>query len=53
MLELKNKFLILKKDNMSIDEYTNALIEKMNFSLRIVPDELERIDRYDNGLPWE
>ena len=38
---------------MSIDEYTNAFTYKMEFALRIVPDELAKIDRYAKGLPWE
>ena len=53
LLELENQFLTLKKDNMSIDEYTNTFTDKMEFSLRIVPDELAKIDRYAKGLPWE
>ena len=25
----------------------------MEFALRIVPDELTKIDRYAKGIPWE
>ena len=53
LLELENKFLILKKGSMSVDEYTNAFTDKMEFALRIVPDELTKVDRYAKGLPWE
>ncbi|KAL7598686.1 hypothetical protein Lser_V15G21526 [Lactuca serriola] len=38
---------------MSIDEYTNAFTDKMEFALRIVLDEMAKIDRYAKGLPWE
>ena len=38
---------------MSIDEYTNNFTEKMEFALRLVPDELTKIDKYAKGLPWE
>lgn len=43
----------LKKGNMSLDEYTNAFTDKMEFSQHIVPNELMKIDRYAKGLPWE
>ena len=36
-----------------MDEYTNAFTDKMEFALRIVPDELTKVDRYAKGLPWE
>ena len=38
---------------MSVDEYTNAFTDKMEFALRIVPDKLTKVDRYAKGLPWE
>jgi len=53
LLELENQFLTLKKGSMSIDEYTNNFTEKMEFALRLVPDELTKIDKYAKGLPWE
>lgn len=53
MLELKNRLLTLKKESISVNEYTNAFSSKMRFTLRVVSDELEKIDRYANGLPWE
>ena len=53
MLELENKFLTLTKGSMSVDEYTNNFTDKMEFALRIVPDELTKVDRYAKGLPWE
>ncbi|KAL7617289.1 hypothetical protein Lser_V15G00773 [Lactuca serriola] len=37
---------------MSIDEYTSAFTDKMEFPLRIVPDELTKINKYTKGLPW-
>lgn len=40
MLELENQFFMLKKGFMSIDEYTNAFSDKMEFYLCIVPEEL-------------
>ncbi|KAL7590803.1 hypothetical protein Lser_V15G34485 [Lactuca serriola] len=52
-LELENSLLTLKKGSMIVDEYTNTFIEKMEFSLHVVPDELFKIDRYSKGLPWE
>lgn len=38
---------------MIVDEYTDVFTDKMEFSLRVVPDELSNIDRYSMGLPWE
>lgn len=38
---------------MSTDEFTNAFSDKMDFAQHIVPDELEKIDRYAKGYPWE
>ena len=51
MLELENQFLPLKNDNMSIDEYTNAFTDEMDSTLRLVPDELTKVDKYAEGLP--
>lgn len=42
-----------KKGNMSIDEYTNAFTEKIEFTFCIVPNELSKIYRYDKVFPWE
>ena len=53
VLELENQFLTLQKGSMLVDEYTNNFTNKMEFSLHIVPDELEKIDMYAKGLPWE
>ena len=53
LLELEKQFLTLKKASISIDEYTNNFTDKMEFPLRIVPDELKKINRYTKGLPWE
>lgn len=50
---MENQFLTLKKSNMSIDEYTNAFIDKIEFALCIIPDKLATIDMYEKGLPWE
>ena len=38
---------------MYIDEYTNSFTNNMEFALRIVPDELTKIDKYTKGLPQE
>lgn len=38
---------------MSIDEYTNSFIDKLEFTLRVVMYELEKIDRYSKGLQLE
>ena len=38
---------------MTFEEYTNALMGKMEFALHVVPDELAKIDIYSKGLPWE
>ncbi|XP_023738976.2 uncharacterized protein LOC111886975 [Lactuca sativa] len=38
---------------MSIDEYTNNFTDKIEFALRLVPDELTKTDKYAKGLPWE
>ncbi|XP_023761578.1 uncharacterized protein LOC111910013 [Lactuca sativa] len=40
----------IKKSNMSIDEYTNAITEKMEFALRIVPEKLKKIDKTTNKV---
>lgn len=53
MLKLDNQILTLKKGSMTVDEYTNAFIDKMKFALRLVHDELTKIDRYSKGLPWD
>lgn len=34
-------------------KYTNAFTKKMDFTLHVVLDELETIDRYAKGLPWK
>lgn len=52
-IELENQFLTLEKGDMYIDEYTNAFTDKMEFTLRIVLDELSKIDSYAKGFPWE
>lgn len=36
-----------------MDEYTNAFTDKMEFARRPVPDELNKIDKYPKGKPWE
>lgn len=53
MLELENQLLTLKKGSMAVDEYTNALTNKMEFALQKVPDELAEFNRYSKVLPWE
>ncbi|XP_023754540.1 uncharacterized protein LOC111902976 [Lactuca sativa] len=53
MLDLENQLLTLKKGSMIVDEYTDAFTDKLEFALRVVPDELAKIDRYSKGLPWE
>ena len=53
LLELETQFLTLKKGSMTIDEYTNNFTDKIEFALRLVPDELTKIDKYAKGLPWE
>lgn len=45
------QILITKKGNMSIDKYTNVFFDKIEFYLRIIPDELSKIDRYAKVLP--
>ena len=53
LMELENQFLTLMKSSMSIDEYTNTFTDKMEFSLRVIPDKLTKVDRYSKGFPWE
>ncbi|XP_052622334.1 uncharacterized protein LOC128127699 [Lactuca sativa] len=53
LLELENQFLTLNKGSMSIDEYTKAFIDKMEFALRIVPNKPTKVDKYSKGFPWE
>ena len=36
-----------------MEEYTNAFTDKMEFALRIVMDELAKINSYEKGFPWE
>lgn len=38
MFELENQLLTLKKGSMTVDEYTNAFTDKMEFDLRVVPE---------------
>lgn len=45
--------LTLKKGTMYVDEYINVFINKMEFTLPIFLDELEKIDMYANRLRWE
>ena len=51
ILQLENDLLNMKKGNKPIDEYTDELMNKMEFSLRILPDELSKIAAYAKGLP--
>lgn len=52
-LKLHNQFLTLKKGNMSIDEYTNAFIEKMEFILCLLHDKLIKFDKQPKRLPQD
>ena len=52
ILELQNYFLILKKGNITVDECTNPFTVKMEFSMRIDPYELSKINMYAKGFPW-
>ena len=45
-----NQLLKLKKGSMSVDEYTNAFTNKMEFALSIFLDEVAKIDRYAKEL---
>lgn len=38
---------------MIVDKYTNAVSEKMEFTLCIVSNELSKIEKYAKGLSWE
>ena len=49
ILELGKKLLTLKKGSMSIDVYTNAFTDKMEFPLCIVLDVLANINMYTKG----
>lgn len=42
MIELENKFLTLKKGNLSVDEYTNSFTDNIEFTLHLVPNELKK-----------
>lgn len=53
ILKLENQFLNLKKGSLTMEEYTNAFTDKMEFALHIVLDKLAKIDRYVKGLPWK
>ena len=52
-MELENHILALTMRSMSVDEYTNAFTDKMEFALQLVTDKLTMIERYAKGLPWE
>lgn len=49
MLELENQFMAFTNGSISVDDYTNSFIAKMEFTLRLVPDELSKIDGYAKG----
>lgn len=53
MFELENQLLTSKKGSITIEEYTNAFTDKMEFALRVVPDEPTKLDKYSKGFPWE
>lgn len=53
MLELENQLLSLEKRSMLDDEYTNGFIDKVEFSMLVVPGELIKIDRYEKWFPGE
>lgn len=36
-----------------VEEYTNALTDKTEFALCMAPNELDKINRYSKGFPWE
>lgn len=44
MLELENQLQTLKKGSTTVDEYVNAKTDKMEFSLHVVPNDLDMID---------
>lgn len=53
ILELENQFLNLKRGSLTVEEYTDAFTDNMEFALCIVPEKLNKIDRYNKGLPQE
>ncbi|PWA56192.1 hypothetical protein CTI12_AA417370 [Artemisia annua] len=50
---IEREFLSLQKGNMSIDKYNTAFTEKLQFAMRLCPDEKSKVDRYVQGLPYE
>lgn len=45
--------LEIEEVKMSIHKYTNAFIDKTEFALYIVLDELEKVSRYVKGVKWQ
>lgn len=41
-----------EKGIITVDKCTNTFTSKMEFTMRIVPNELSKIDRYNKGLTW-
>lgn len=52
-LEIENQLLNLKNGSMTVHKYTNDFMDKMDFALCLITDELTKIDRYAKVLPWE
>lgn len=38
---------------MVVEECTNAFTDNIEFALRLISNELTKINRYAKGLPWE
>ncbi|GJR27309.1 hypothetical protein Tco_1103541 [Tanacetum coccineum] len=43
----------LQKGNKSIDKYKTAFAEKLQFAMRLCPNEKSKVDCYVHGLPYE
>ncbi|PWA86609.1 hypothetical protein CTI12_AA139090 [Artemisia annua] len=50
---IEREFLSLQRGNMSIDKYNTTFTEKLQFAMRLCPDEKSKVDRYVQGLPYE
>ncbi|KAI3747053.1 hypothetical protein L6452_09496 [Arctium lappa] len=48
---IEDEFRALKKRDMSVREYSNLLLEKLDLVGHIVPSEKDRVKAYMNGLP--
>lgn len=48
---IEEEFRVLKKGSMSVREYSNRFMEKLDLVGHVVPSERERVKAYLNGLP--